>query len=150
MINWGSIYLIVKDFDESVKFYKELLEKDVVAQNSNRFAVFDVQGFSLSIMNSRYDVENASKVVKKGLSYEEYDDYLTIATKGNPGKVVINLCTDNLQKEHARVCKLEIGNKITEIRYINAKNPYYYFSLKDPDGNIIEITGPYDEMGDVQ
>ena len=32
------------------------------------------------------------------------------------------------------------------VRYINARNPYYYFSMKDPDDNTIEITGPYDEM----
>lgn len=40
-----------------------------------------------------------------------------------------------------------ISRNITEIRYINARNPYYYFSMKDPDDNTIEITGPYDEIG---
>ena len=37
---------------------------------------------------------------------------------------------------------------LPKIRYINARNPYYYFSMKDPDDNTIEITGPYDETGD--
>ena len=35
MISQGSIYLIVRDFDESVQFYKSLLERDVAAQNMN-------------------------------------------------------------------------------------------------------------------
>lgn len=42
MITYGSIYLISKDFDKSVQFYKLLLERDVTAQNMNRFAVFSV------------------------------------------------------------------------------------------------------------
>ena len=145
MINWGSVYLIVKDFDKSIEFYKKLFEKDVAAQNHNRFAMFDVNGFSLSIMNSRYDIENPDKIVTKGARYDEYDNYPKIAIKDNPGKVVINLCTDDLNAEHDRIDNLKISNKLTEIRFINAKNPYYYFSLKDPDDNIIEITGPYEE-----
>ena len=39
-------------------------------------------------------------------------------------------------------CKIQV-----RFRYINARNPYYYFSMKDPDDNTIEITGPYDEIG---
>ena len=73
------------------------------------------------------------------------EDAAKIAIKDNPGKVVINLCTDDLTAEHDRINNLKISNKLTEIRFINAKNPYYYFSLKDPDDNIIEITGPYEE-----
>ena len=33
MINYGSIYLIVKDFDKSLEFYKDFLEMDICAQN---------------------------------------------------------------------------------------------------------------------
>ena len=149
MINFGSIYLISKDFEISVKFYKELLEKDVVAQNMNRFAIFDVNGFSLSIMNGYFDIENPEKVETKGERYDEYDNYAAIADGVNNGKVVINLGTENLQKEYDRIVNLGIGKNLTQIRYINAKNPYYYFSLKDPDENIIEVTGVYDEVGNV-
>ena len=38
MITYGSIYLISKDFDKSVQFYKLLLERDVIAQNMNLLA----------------------------------------------------------------------------------------------------------------
>ena len=117
MINTGSIYLIVEDFEKSVEFYKLLLEKDVLGQNMNRFAIFGIDKLCLCIMNGCFDKENPDKVVTKGKYYQEY----------------------------GRLKKLDIGYNMTEIRYINARTPYYYFSLKDPDDNTIEITGPYTE-----
>lgn len=147
MITQGSIYLIVKDFDKSVQFYKMLLERDVIAQNMNRFAIFNIDGFCLSIMNGYFDFENPDKITKKGKSYKEYDDFVSIVKK-NACKVVINLSTNDLKKEYERICELGMCSNQTEIRYINAGNPYYYFSLKDPDDNTIEITGPYDEIGE--
>lgn len=147
MISQGSIYLIVRDFDESVQFYKSLLERDVAAQNMNRFAVFNIDGLCLSIMNGYFDSEHPDKVTSKGKMYEEYDNYVAIAKMQNTGKVVINLATDDLKKEYDRICALGIGSKQTEIKYVNARNPYYYFLMKDPDDNTIEITGPYDETG---
>lgn len=147
MISTGSIYLIVKDFDKSIQFYKLLLEREVVAQNMNRFAIFNMDGLCLSIMNGYFDSQNPDKIKTKGKIYDEYDNYVEIAEKQNTGKVVINLSTDDLRNEYKRICELGIGRKLTEIRYINARNPYYYFSMKDPDDNTIEITGPYNETG---
>ncbi len=74
MITKGSIYLISKDFDKSVHFYKLLLERDVTAQNMNRFAIFNIDGLCLSIMNGYFDSENPDKVTTRGKLYEEYDD----------------------------------------------------------------------------
>lgn len=145
VITTGSVYLIVKDFDKALEFYRQILESDVVAQNMNRFAIFGMKGLNLSIMNGYFDVENPDKVVTRGKYYKEYDDCVGIAESENSGKVVINLSTDDLQREYDRIAGLGIGNCVTEIKYINAKTPYYYFSLKDPDDNTIEITGPYDE-----
>lgn len=98
-------------------------------------------------MNGYFDSEHPDKVTTKGKVYKEYDDCVSIAEMQNTGKVVINLSTNDLKKEYDRICALGIGSKQTEIRYINARNPYYYFSMKDPDDNTIEITGPYDEIG---
>lgn len=145
MIKTGSIYLIVKDFEKSLEFYKLLLEKDVSGQNMNRFAIFDIDKLRLCIMNGCFDKENPDKVVTKGKYYQEYDNMDEILEKENPGKIVINLGTDDLHKEYDRLKKLDIGYHMTDIRYINARTPYYYFSLKDPDDNTIEITGPYKE-----
>lgn len=145
MINYGSIYLIVKDFNKTVEFYKSLFEKEVAAQNRDLFAIFNVDGLCLSILNAYYDMQNPDKVITRGKYDSEYDNYVEIAETGNTGKIVINLNTDDLQKEYNRIRQIKIGNHISEIKYINAKNPYYYFCLKDPDDNTIEITGPYEE-----
>jgi len=145
MIKMGSIYLVVKDFEKSLEFYKQLLEKDVSAQNKTRFAIFNVNGLCLSLMNGCFDAKNPEQVTTKGKYYEEYDNMVAIAEKDNPGKVVINLGTDDLEAEYERISRLGIGQNLTEIRYINAGSPYYYFCLQDSDGNTIEITGPYEE-----
>lgn len=145
MIKTGSIYLVVKDFDKSLEFYKQLFEKDVSAQNKTRFAIFNINGLCLSLMNGYFDTENPEQVATKGKYYEVYDDMVAIAEKANSGKVVINLGTDDLSAEYERIRKLDIGMNITDIRYINAGSPYYYFCLQDPDGNTVEITGPFEE-----
>lgn len=145
MIKNGSIYLVVKKFNMSLEFYKQLLEKDVTAQNKTRFAIFDVNGLCLCLMNGYFDAENPEQITTTGKYYEEYDNMVAIAEKENPGKVVINLGTDNLRAEYERIRRLGIAGKLTDIRSINAGKPYYYFCLQDPDGNTVEITGPYEE-----
>jgi len=145
MIKMGSIYLVVKDFEKSLEFYKQLLEKDVSAQNKTRFAIFNVNGLCLCLMNGYFDAKNTEQVTTKGKYYEEYDNMVAIAEQENTGKVVINLGTDDLEAEYERISSLGIGQNLTEIRYINAGSPYYYFCLQDPDGNTVEITGPFQE-----
>ena len=102
MINFGSIYLVAKDFDKSLEFYKLLFEKDVAAKNMERFAIFDVDGFCLAIMNGYFDVQNPDKVITKGKYCGDYDDYMKIVRADNTGKIVINLNTDDLKKEYHR------------------------------------------------
>ncbi|MDE7418104.1 MAG: VOC family protein [Lachnospiraceae bacterium] len=144
MYTYGSIYLIAKDFDKSILFYRALFERDVIDQNKNRFAVFDINGLTLSIMNGTFDREHSDEVDTKGEYCALYDDYAPIMEAPNCGKVVINLSIDDLRAEYERVKSLDIAANLTKIRYINARNPYYYFCLKDPDGNTIEITGNYE------
>ncbi|MBD5106522.1 MAG: hypothetical protein HDT41_06040 [Lachnospiraceae bacterium] len=66
MICFGSVYLIAKDFEKSVDFYKRLFQKDVAAQNRNRFAIFTVENLCLSIMNACFDRDNPDKVEHRG------------------------------------------------------------------------------------
>ena len=63
MIKTGSIYLVVKDFDKSLDFYKQLLEKDVSAQNKTRFAIFHLNSLCIFLMNGYFDTENPEQVV---------------------------------------------------------------------------------------
>lgn len=144
MITYGSIYIITKDFEKSLSFYKALFEKEVDAQNKTRFAIFHVNGFTLCLMNGNFDREHPDEVATEGEYCALYDDMLPIMDAANCGKVVINLDSDDLRAEHERIKSLEIAASLTKIRYINARNPYYYFCLKDPDDNTIEITGVYE------
>lgn len=42
MITFGNIYIITKDFEAAVDFYKKLFKRDVVAQNKSRYAIFQI------------------------------------------------------------------------------------------------------------
>lgn len=143
MITFGTIYIIVQDFEGALEFYKKLFERDVTAQNKTRFACFQIDGLGLSVMNGKFDIMHPDEVIHKGDSCALYDDMEQIIHNSNGGKVVINLCTNDLRKEYNRIKDLGIGTDLTDIRYVNAGNPYWYFCLKDLDGNTIEITGNY-------
>lgn len=145
MIQLGSVYLIVKNFRKSLDFYRALLEKEVSAQNKERFAIFQAGALTLCILNGYFDREHPQAVVFEGERVEKFDDTVKIAERENCGKAVVNLGTDDLRNEYERIRGLKIGENLTEIRYLNAGNPYWYFCLNDPDGNTIEITGEYKE-----
>lgn len=78
MITYSSIYLIAKDFEKSILFYRALFGKDVHAQNKTRFAVFDTSGLTLSIMNGRFDTAHPDEVITKGERCALYDDMVSI------------------------------------------------------------------------
>jgi len=146
MITFGNIYIITKDFEAAVNFYRKLFERDIAGQNKSRYVVFQIDGLGLCIMNGKYDEQHPGEVTKRGESYSLYDDMGRIMDNENCGKVVINICTDDLIKKYERIRSLELGSDLTEIRYINAGTPYWYFMLKDLDGNTIEITGHCNEI----
>lgn len=143
MIEFGSIYLVVRDFEKSLDFYKKLFEVGVSAQNKTRFAIFNAGGLCLCLLNGYFDRDNPDKVNEAGEYNPLYDNYAAVADADNNRKVVINLGTSDLRKEHERIKALGIGSDLTDIRYINSGTPYWYFCLLDPDGNTIEVTGGY-------
>ena len=55
MIELGSTYLIVKDFNKSISFYENLLETKVSSQNKTRWAEFNVSGTCIALFNPDYD-----------------------------------------------------------------------------------------------
>lgn len=139
----GSIYLIAKDFNKSIEFYKKLLNMNVTAQNMERFAQFEFEGHNISIMNAYFDERNPELTEKKGQYIEDFDDLPAIAESENTHKFVLNFWTEDLVKERERIVKLGISTLVSEIKYVNNVMPYYYFQVADPDGNAIEVTGPY-------
>ena len=144
-MNWGSIYLVVKDFDKSLDFYEKVLDMKVSATNGKRFAMFNNPGLNLCLMNGYYDEQFPEQKETRGPSYDEYDNMSEIANSTNTKKVFINLGVEDLDKEYQRILDLEIGINMTPIRYLNVFSPYWYFTFMDPDGNPIEITGGHKE-----
>ena len=51
----------------------------------------------------------------------------------------MNFYTENLKEDYERIKGLNIGNT-SEIMYVNITAPYYYFTIKDPEGNVLEIS----------
>lgn len=144
-MSWGSIYLVVKDFDKSLDFYEKVLDMKVSATNGKRFAMFNNPGLNLCLMNGYYDEQFPEQKETRGPSYDEYDNMSKIANSTNTKKVFINLGVEDLDKEYQRLLDLGIGMNMTPIRYINVFSPYWYFTFMDPDGNPIEITGGHKE-----
>jgi lactoylglutathione lyase len=139
----GSIYLIVNDFEKSIRFYEKLLEIPVTSRNMDRFAQFVFEGHNISIMNGHFDTENPEKVIHKGKSTDFFDDLHSIALAPNTQKFVLNFWVENLSTEYERIKKLGITEKLSKMKYVFNVAPYYYFQLTDPDGNVIEVTGDY-------
>lgn len=139
----GSIYIYVKNYEKAKEFYSKLLGIPVTHENKGRFAMFEFEGNCLALMNSRFDLENPELIVEKGEKDAFFDDAISIAENSNASKVVFNFWTENLNEEYERIKKLELGTKMTKIRYICYTTPYYYFQLSDLDGNTIEVTGAF-------
>lgn len=141
----GSVYLVAKDFEKSVLFYEKILDRKVSRTNGSRFAVFNMQGLNLCLMNGHFDSQHKNEVITKGDYFEIYDDMDAIAESKNARKVFINLVVDDLRNEYHRIRSLGIAKKLTPIRFMEYVSPYWYFSFMDPDDNPIEITGSYEE-----
>jgi lactoylglutathione lyase len=123
-LHLGSVYLIVKNFKKSIDFYEKFLSMRVSTINPNIFAEFFFDNKCISLMNESN---------LHGHDYTGSGDY----------KFVLNFWINDLQTEYERVKNLNI--KVTEIK--QAHPEYYYFHLRDPDNNVIEITGNY-KQGD--
>lgn len=122
-LHFGSVYLVVKNFQKSIDFYEKFLSMRVSTINHNRFAEFFFDNKCISLMNE--------------------SNLYNHNTDGNGDyKFVLNFWIDDLLSEFKRVKSLNIG-KVTGIR--QAHTTYYYFHLFDPDNNVIEITGRYNE-----
>lgn len=122
-LHLGSVYLVVKDFEKSVTFYEKLLGLEVGSRcpSGNKFVEFYIDGRCLALMNE-------SNLAGHCASLE--GDY----------KFVLNFWVEDLLTEHERVRALGIG-EVTGI--LEAYPTYHYFHLRDPDNNVVEVTGGY-------
>ena len=117
--------LLVEDFEKSLKFYKNILGLKVKSQEGNQFAGFDLEGTEMAI----FQKEEATAMFPKKFM-------------GTGGGVNIGFQVEDINK----ACK-ELKSKGVEIFEGPKTTPWgqkvAYF--KDPDGNIWEVSEPFEE-----
>ena len=140
----GCVYLCVGDIQKSLEFYKQLLQQEPTHQNEDRWIQFDI-GHTLALYNAQYD-ENRMHSSQNISQYynQQYQEDFHIEKQHDNNNIVLNFVVDNLNEEYDRIKSLQIG-EISPLYYVNIAHPYWYFTIKDPDGNECEITGAYYE-----
>lgn len=122
-LHLGSVYLIARDFEKSIAFYEKLLSMKVSTRNcGNKFAEFFFDNKCLALMN------------ESNLPGHHYVD--------GDYKFVLNFWVESLNREYSRLKELNIG-QMTEI--VKVHEGYYYFHIYDPDNNVCEITGGFQD-----
>ena len=125
-LHLGSVYLIARDFEKSIAFYEKLLSMKVSTRNCGyKFAEYFFDNKCLALMN------------EANLPGHHYVD--------GDYKFVLNFWVENLKREYSRLRELNIG-QMTEIEKVH--EGYYYFHIYDPDNNVCEITGGFQDGKD--
>lgn len=143
MLHLGSTYLMVKDMNRSIEFYSKLLSMEPTAKNYDRWAQFDFENQCIALFNKEYDKRMIEGNIDLGKHYNKaYIEFFKDNEIIYGNNFVLNFWIEDLNKEYERVLNLEIG-QVSPIKYVNIAMPYYFFTLQDPDDNLIEITGRY-------
>lgn len=143
MLHLGSTYLMVKDMSKSIDFYSKLLSMEPTAKNYDRWAQFDFEDQCIALFNNEYDKRMIEGNIDLDKHYNKaYIEFFKDNKIIYGNNFVLNFWIEDLNKEYERVLNLEIG-QVSPIKYVNIAMPYYFFTLQDPDDNLIEITGRY-------
>lgn len=144
MLHLGSTYLIVKYMDKSIDFYEKLLDMKPTVKIFDRWAQFNFGDQCIALYNNEYDIEMLKANKDLNLHYNDwYTQYIKTRNIAYGNNFVLNFWIEDLKAEYKRIKSLKIG-AVSEIMYINIAIPYYFFTVIDPDGNTIEITGGYE------
>ena len=141
MIRLGTTYICVKNMEKSINFYKLLLQQDPIYMNEERWVTFKC-GQTVSLYNKEYD----QKIIENHKYFNQayIDDFFIEDDEKKNNIMILNFEVDNLKAEYERLLSLNIG-EVSKLMYVNVHMPYWYFNIKDPDGNILEITGHFEE-----
>ena len=118
LLRLGSIYLITKNLPASVRFYEKFLSM----QASARYAMY---------AEFHFDNQCIALMDESRLPGHDYSGH-------GSHKFALNFYINDLPAEHMRVKALKIG-PVTEI--LLGQPGYYFFHVRDPDDNVIEVTG---------
>ena len=132
-------YIETNKFMEVISFYEKILQIKPNIYTENRWVEFE-SGNKLAIYNRKFDEEKINS--RNNVNYN--DAYIKDFNKEQNIKmnniITLNFYTEDLNTEYSRIKVLNIG-EISDIMYVNITEPYYYFTIKDPEGNLLEICG---------
>lgn len=120
-----AVCLLVEDFEKSLRFYKDTLGLKVKSQEGNQFAGFDLEGTEMAI----FQKDGATAMFPKKFM-------------GSGGGVNIGFQVEDIN----RACE-ELKSRGIQIFEGPKTTPWgqkvAYF--QDPDGNIWEVSEPFEE-----
>lgn len=139
----GTTYICTEDIEKSLNFYRLILGEEPTHSNDNRWITFHC-GNDLSLYNKKYDERLINEKGQAQFNQAYIDDFTAETGEKKNNVVILNFEVEDLRTEYERIKGLAIGT-VSEMMYINVHHPYWYFNVTDPDGNILEITGQYEE-----
>lgn len=131
--------------ERSVEFYSLLFEMEPSSRVLDRWAKYDLDCGSFGIFYQMFDY----KILTAGRATDEMYNKAYIDRLGRHktvfgNNIIHHFRVEDLNSEFERLSLLNIG-LLSEILYVNVSEPYHFFTLTDPDGNIIEISGTYSD-----
>lgn len=137
----GTTYICVTSMEKSLRFYKNLLEEEPFICNEDRWISFSC---GISLYNRSYDERLIREEKKIHFNQAHLEEFNKNHGSRKNNIVIFNFQVENLKAEYERLKQLGIG-EMSDILFVNIHMPYYYFNITDPDGNILEITGNYEQ-----
>lgn len=137
----GTMYIFVGDVKKSIEFYKLLLQEEPRHANDDRWVQFSNK---IALYNKAYDEKIIDQEPNERFNQAYINDFYKNTGTPKNNLVVFNFEVDDLKYEYQRLKNLNIGD-VSELMYVNVHMPYWYFNIIDPDGNVLEITGPYEQ-----
>ena len=137
----GTMYIFVGNLEKSVEFYKLLLQEEPLYTNDDRWVQFSNK---IALYNKAYDEKIIGREPSERFNQAYIDDFYKSNDILKNNLVVFNFEVDDLKYEYQRLKNLNIGD-VSELMYVNVHMPYWYFNIIDPDGNVLEITGQYEQ-----
>lgn len=135
----GTVYICTQNMSQSLKFYRLFFAEDPIIVNGNRWVTFSK---GISLYNRDYDLALIQEKKSDFFNQWYIENLLIDEGPFQNNMVVFNFEVEDLWAEYQRLQRLAIG-LLSEIYMVNVHRPYYYFNLFDPDGNTLEITGPF-------
>lgn len=134
-----SVYIETEDFNKSINFYKKVLQIEPIVFCENRWVEFEL-GNKIALYNKKFDEQKIkdNSNIEENYNKAYIDDFNSKKSDKKNNIVTFNFYTENLKDEYERIKKLKICD-VSEVMYVNIVEPYYYFNVSDPDGNLLEI-----------